>query len=100
MLIVPYDGESVELTEALKRYNVALPAKECEGGACPIPKPLRMLSASQIKKSIASTLESVSDVERIYVLALNKEDQLSLIEMSQAGDWGNMKRGVVVKIAL
>lgn len=97
MLIIPYDGESAELTKALKKYNVVMPKKECKGGACPIPKPLKMMSASEVKNSIANTLKSV-DVEQIVVLALNEKDQLSLIAMSRAGDWGNMKKGVVVKI--
>jgi hypothetical protein len=99
MLIIPYDGESAELTKALKKYNVAMPKKECKGGACPIPKPLKMMSASEVKNSIANTLKSV-DVEQIVVLALNEKDQLSLVEMSRAGDWGNMKKGVVVKIVI
>ena len=98
MLIVPYDGESAELTKALKKYNVAMPKKECKGGACPIPKPLKMMSASEVKDSIANTLENVANVKQIAVLALNEKDQLSLVGMSRAGDWGNMKKGVTVKI--
>jgi hypothetical protein len=99
MLIIPYDGESPELTKALKKYNVAMPKKECKDGTCPIPKPLKMMSASEVKNSIAKTLESVADVEQIVVLALNVKDQHSLIEMSRAGEWGNMKKGVFVKIS-
>ena len=98
MLIVPYDGESAELTKALKKYNVAMPKEECKGGACPIPKPLKMMSASEVKNSIANTLKSVANVKQIAVLALNEKDQFSLVEMSRAGDWGNMKKGVTVKI--
>ena len=99
MLIIPYDGESAELTRALQKYNVAMPKKECKGGVCPIPKPFKMMSASEVKNSIANTLESVANVEQIVVLALNDKDQHSLIEMSRAGNWGNMKKGVVVKIS-
>jgi len=98
MLIVPYDGESAELTKALKKYNVAMPKKECKGGSCPIPKPLKMMSASEVKNSIVNTLKSVGNVKQIAVLALNEKDQFSLVEMSRAGDWGNMKKGVTVKI--
>lgn len=97
MLIVPYDGESAELTKALKKYNVAMP-KECKDGACPIPKPLKMMSASDVKNSIANTLKSVANVKQIAVLALNEKDQQSLVGMSRADDWGNMKKGVTVKI--
>ena len=97
MLIVPYDGESAELAKALKKYNVAMP-KECKGGACPIPKPLKMMSAAEVKNSIANTIKSVGNVNQITVLALNEKDQFSLVEMSRAGDWGNMKKGVTVKI--
>ena len=97
MLIVPYDGESAELTKALKKYNVAMPRKECKGGSCPIPKPLKMMSASEVKNSITN-IKSVANLKQIAVLALNEKDQLSLVEMSRAGDWGNIKKGVTVKI--
>lgn len=106
MLVVPYDGESAELVKALKKYgcapraslaNVAMPKKECKGGSCPIPKPLKMMSAAEVKNSIANTIKS-GNVKQIAVLALNKKDQFSLVEMSRAGDWGNMKNGVTVKI--
>lgn len=97
ILIVPYDGESAELTRALKKYNVAMPKKECKGASCPIPKPFKMLSASEVKNSIANTLKS-ANVKQIAVLALNEKDQFSLVEMSRAGDWGNMKKDVTVKI--
>jgi hypothetical protein len=98
MLIVPYDGESAELTKALKKYNVAMPKKECKDGSCPIPKPLKMMSASEVKNSITNTLKSIGNVKQIAVLALNEKDQFSLVEMSRAGNWGNMKKGVTVKI--
>jgi hypothetical protein len=29
---------------------------------------------------------------------LNEKDQFSLVEMSSAGDWDNMKEGVTVKV--
>jgi len=98
MLIVPYVGESDELTKALKKRNIAIPKKECKDGSCPIPEPLKMLSASKIKESITNTLKSVGNVKQISVLALNEKDQFSLVEMSRAGDWGNVKKGVTVKI--
>ena len=99
MLIVPYDGESAELTKALKKYNVAMPKKECKDGSCPIPKPLKMMSASEIKNIIANNLKS-ANIKQVAVLALNEKDQFSLVEMSRAGDWGNMKKGVTVKIVM
>lgn len=98
MLIVPYDGESAELSKALKKYGVTMPKKECKGGSCPIPKPLKMMSASEVKNSIVNTIKSVGNVKQIAVLALNEKDQFSLVEMSRAGEWGNMKKGVTVKI--
>jgi hypothetical protein len=98
MLIVPYNGESAELTKALKMYNVDIPKNECKGASCPIPKPLKMMSASEVTNSIINTLKSVINVKKITVLALNKKDQDILIEMSLANDWGNMKENVTVKI--
>lgn len=98
ILIIPYDGESANLTKALKRYNVSVPKKECKAGSCPIPKPLRMMSASEVKASINNTLKSVSNLKEVVVLALNEKDQFTLVEMSRSGDWGNMKKGVTVKI--
>jgi hypothetical protein len=99
MLIVPYDGESAELTLALKRYNVDVPKKECKNGTCPIPKPLKMMSASEVKNRILNTLKiGATNVKQIVVLALNEKDQNILVEMSRVGDWGNVKKGVTVKI--
>lgn len=96
MLIVPYDGESAELTLALKRYNVDVPKKECKNGTCPIPKPLKMMSASEVKNRILKI--GATNVKQIVVLALNEKDQNILVEMSRVGDWGNVKKGVTVKI--
>jgi hypothetical protein len=98
ILIVPYDGESAELTKALKRYNCAPKKAACKGGSCPIPKPLRMMTSEEVKTSIANTLKTVGNVKQVAVLALNEKDQLSFVEMSRAGDWGSMKKGVTVKI--
>lgn len=98
ILIVPYDGESAELTQALKKYKVTMSMKECKGGSCPISKPLKMMSAPEIKKSIANAIDSVANVKQISVLSLNEKDLLILAEMSRVDDWGNMKKGVTVKI--
>ncbi len=98
VLINPYKGESAELTKALKRYNVSMPKKECKGGSCPIPKPVQMMTANDIKTSITNTIKILTNVKQILVLALNEKDQFALVEMSKAGDWGNTKKGVTVKI--
>ena len=100
ILIVPYDGESAELTQALKKYKVTIPKNECKSGSCPIPKPLKMMSAPDIKNSIANAIDSVDNVKQITVLGLNEKDMLILVEMSRAGDWGNMKKGVTVRITM
>ena len=60
ILIVPYNGESAELTKVLKEYNVTIPKKkECKGGSCPIPKPLKMMSAAEVENSIANPLQKI-----------------------------------------
>ncbi len=98
LLIIPYDGESAQLTAALKRYKVSPPNTECKGGSCPIPKPLRMMTESEVKTVITNTIKSVGNVKHISVLALNEKDQFSLVDMSRKGDWGSLKSGVTVKI--
>ena len=78
ILIVPYNGESAELTKVLKEYNVTIPKKkECKGGSCPIPKPLKMMSAAEVENSIANAIKNVTNVKQITVLAMNDKDQLS-----------------------
>jgi len=99
ILIVPYEGESAELTKVLKRYgNITnVPRKkECEKGSCPLPKPFGIMSAEKIKNSIENTIKSCCNVKQIDIMALNEKDQLIFVDMSRAGDWGKM--GVTVKI--
>lgn len=98
ILIVPYYGESAELTKALKRYNCNPKKDACKGGSCPIPKPLRMMTTEEVKNSITNTLKNAGNVKQVVVLALNQKDQISLIEMSRIGEWGSAKKGVTVKI--
>jgi hypothetical protein len=108
ILIVPYEGESTELSKALnykcsngelsrvlKGYDVSV-SKKCDGGSCPIPKPFRMLTASEIKDSISTVLKN--GYIRVAVLALNEKDLVSLSEMNRSGSWGIVGKNVTINI--
>lgn len=96
ILIVPYDGESPELINALKPYKCTPKKNEnaCKGGSCPIPRPFRMMSADEVETSIENTLKNVENVKHVSVLALNDSDKCKLVQMSR--DWGS--KGVSIKI--
>jgi hypothetical protein len=97
ILIVPYEGESPELTKALTRHNMPQPKKLCKKGSCPIPKLCRLMNADEIKTSITNSINSIDNIKNITILALNKNDMQSLINMNHDRKWSD-NQNINIKI--
>jgi hypothetical protein len=92
-LIIPYEGESAELTNALKKINIKK-KEECKNGSCPLPKPLRFLTCSEVINTIKNTLKN-NKVKQITIFCLNESDRSSLIKMSTFDEWEEIKKSGV-----
>jgi hypothetical protein len=74
ILIVPYEGDNPELTKILEKLSITIPKKECRKGSCPLPKPFRMLTPTEIKSKILKDKD-------VTVLAMNENDRKILEDL-------------------
>jgi len=81
LIIIPYEGDSEELTNVLKRHSVV--KKKCENGKCPIPKPFRLLSNAEIRSKVEMALKTAPNAE-ISIVSCTKEDKSKLSNVN----WG------------
>lgn len=81
LIIIPYDGDSEELTTALKRHSIV--KKSCENGKCLIPKPFRLLSNEEIKTKINMALKTSPNAQ-INIISITKADKSKLSNIN----WG------------
>jgi hypothetical protein len=75
VLIVPYESGNPELAKILEKLSITIPKKEVCKGSCPIPKPFRMLTPTEIKTII-------SKYKDVTILALNENDKKILEDLN------------------
>lgn len=99
ILINPYNGNDDRITALIKNLNgTPQNIPECKGSACPIRKPIKLVSALEITKNVKKILAEQEDVKEIVLPALNQKDAEKLQNLIK--EWRKIGPSVVFNIAL
>lgn len=86
ILMNPYDGHDDRITRLIERLSGNPKSPNCIDGACPIRKPVKLISDEKINDDIQRVLDT-THIKEVMLPVLNDTDEKSIIALSKEYNW-------------
>lgn len=95
LLMNPYDGHDDRITKLVERLT-GKRVQTCPDGACPIRRPVKLISDEKINEDIQRVLDS-ENVKEVMLPVLTKEDENHIVDLSKEHGW-NRNPEIIINI--
>jgi hypothetical protein len=85
LLMNPYDGHDDRITNLIEKMS-GKRVRTCPDGACPIRKPVKLISSEKINEDIQHVLDS-NNVKEVMLPVLTDKDEKIIANLSKEYNW-------------